>query len=248
LILAYFDESGDSGYVDSATAWFSLAGLLLKDCDWKDALDKAVEFRRRIRDEFGIQVREEIKAVNLINDKGSIRKHRLPLSLRLDIFRKCLEFQRDCGLLRTFAVVIRKDQITKKSDPREYAWQYAIQRLERYSNNQNDFLHVFPDEGHGMLIQRLIRKMRRFSMVKSAFSGGGTLSVPATKIVEDPSMRQSHESYFIQFADLNSYAASRLVYPSSKMDGTTWEILAGTRVLEVNRIKGGPPGIVVWPQ
>jgi hypothetical protein len=75
------------------------------------------------------------------------------------------------------------------------------------------------------------------------------LSIPLVRIIEDPNDRQSHDSYFIQLADWNAYAAHRSVYVQQKpgTDPTAWGALAGARLLDVNAVRGGPPGIVLWP-
>ena len=84
------------------------------------------------------------------------------------------------------------------------------------------------------------------SYVPSAF-GGATLQRNAENIVEDSSDRRSQESFFIQLADLNAYAAYRKVFPGATFGEEIWDELGSSRVLEVNSLRGGPPGIVVWP-
>lgn len=66
--------------------------------------------------------------------------------------------------------------------------------------------------------------------------------------MEDSSDRRSHESYFIQLADLNAYAAFRRVFPGESFGEDIYEELGEARVTEVNRLSGGPTGIVVWPK
>jgi hypothetical protein len=89
--------------------------------------------------------------------------------------------------------------------------------------------------------------MRRFNHVPSAF-GSGTLDRKAMNIVEDSSDRRSTESFFVQLADLNAYAAFRKAFPSASFDGTVWDELGEARLAEVNKTRGGPTGIVVWPR
>ena len=68
--------------------------------------------------------------------------------------------------------------------------------------------------------------------------------------MEDPSDRQSHDSYFIQLADWNALACHRSVYvdPTGTIPGDLWDELGDRRLLEVNSVTGGPPGLVVWPR
>jgi len=50
-----------------------------------------------------------------------------------------------------------------------------------------------------------------------------------------------------QLADLNAYAAFRKVFPGETVGENIWDELGNARILEVNSLRGGPPGIVVWP-
>lgn len=247
MIFAYFDESGDTGMQSSPTGTFSLTGVLIHDSKWLAALDQTIAFRRYLRDQFRISSRSELKATWLIHNKGDIRKAGLSYAARLAAYRAAMRFQRKSGLFRVFSIVIVKSRISKvPADIREIAWRYALQRLERYGTSERDNLHVIPDEGHGAFIQKKIRAMRRFSHVPSAF-GTGPLERNAENIVEDSSDRSSRESFFIQLADLNAYAAFRKVFPGNNFDGSIWDELGESRIDEVNRLRGGPTGIVVWP-
>lgn len=248
MFFAYFDESGDTGLGPSPTGTFSLSCILLHDSDWLNALDQTIAFRRYLRDNFHITPRAELKASWLIHNKGDIRRAGLRYPARLAAYRAALRFQRKCGLFRSFTILIDKNKIQKRdTDVRETAWQYAIQRLERFGTDKKDNIHVLPDEGHGEFIRKKIRAMRRFSHVPSAF-GGPALDRKAQNIVEDSSDRRSHESYFIQLADLNAYAAFRRVFPGASFGGDIYDELGDARVTEVNTLSGGPTGVVVWPK
>lgn len=247
MFFAYFDESGDTGMERSPTATFALSGLLVHDSHWLSALDQTIAFRRYLRDQFHIAPRAELKASWLIHNKGDIRKSGLTWSARMAAYRAAMRFQRKTGLFHVFTVLIVKTRIARiPADVREIAWRYAIQRLERFGTSAKDNLHLLPDEGHGDFIRKKIRLMRRFSQVPSAF-GGPTLARNAENIVEDSSDRRSSESFFIQLADLNAYAAYRKVFPGASFGPEIWDELGECRVKEVNSLRGGPAGIVVWP-
>ncbi len=248
MYFAYFDESGDTGLPPaSPTGAFVLSGILVQDRDWLSALDQAVAFRRYLRDEFRIPPRAELKASWLLHNRGDIRPSGLTYQSRMSVFRAAMRFQRKSGVFHTFAVLIDKPRITKvPADVREIAWRYAIQRLERFGHAARDNVHVLPDEGHGEFLIKKIRAMRRFHYAPSAF-GPETLERKAENVIEDPSDRRSCESYFIQFADLNAYAAFRKVFPGTNLGEEMWDILGSSRITDVNRLRGGPPGIVVWP-
>lgn len=107
---------------------------------------------------------------------------------------------------------------------------------------------IFPDQGHGFFIRRRLRHMRRYHNVPRHW-GGGTIAFPIHRIVEDPNERESQDSYFIQLADWNAYAAfhSQYVSPIRSVPADLWDELGNLFVKEVNAVRGGPPGIVLYP-
>lgn len=247
MYFAYFDESGDSGMAASPTNTFALSCILLHDRDWLSALDQTIAYRRYLYKNFHISPRSELKASWLVHNKGDIKAAGLTFPARMAAYKSAMRFQRKLGLFNIFTVMVVKDRITNRaSDVREIAWRYAIQRLERFGTAKKDNIHVLPDEGHGEFIRKKIREMRRFHFAPSAY-GTGALERKAENIVEDSSDRRSNESFFVQFADLNAYAAFRRVFPGSNFGTDIWEELGAVRVGEVNRLSGGPTGIVVWP-
>jgi hypothetical protein len=149
-----------------------------------------------------------------------------------------MRFQRKSGLFRTFAVVINKDRIQKlDSDPRDLAWTRAIERLQSFARDEDERMHILPDEGHGCYIRKRLRQMRRNHYVGSAF-GDGTLKALANRLIEDGSDRRSHESYFIQLADLNAYAAYKHEYPGNGYRDGAVERIGGQRDLAGQPVDG----------
>jgi len=248
MYFAYFDESGDTGMgQDSPTRTFTLACLLIHDKHWLDALDQTVAYRRYLRDQFKISPRLELKATWLVNNKGPLRNVGLSFKARMAVYESAMRFQRKAGNFRTFAVVVDKSAIQKRSaDVREIAWTYAIQRLERFGTAEQENIHVLPDEGHGDFIVKKIRAMRRFHHAPSAW-GQGTLERKAENIVEDPSDRRSQDSFLVQLADLNAYAAFRCAFPGPNFGTSVWDELGDARLTAVNKVRGGHPAIVLWP-
>jgi hypothetical protein len=249
MFFAYFDESGDAGLAaGSSTPAFTLSCSLIHDKDWHSALDAIVAYRRYLKANFRIFPRQEIKANYLLHNGGGLQDAGLSFSSRMAVFESAMRFQRKCGFFKVFSVVICKDKITVRTkDVRDTVWEYALQRLERFGVAKKDNIHVIPDEGHSDFIRKKIRKMRRSNYVRSAFGDGGLLERKLVNIIEDPSERKSHESNFIQLADLNAYASYRKVYPGPNFDGAYWDVLGDCRLTEVNQLRGGPLGIVSWP-
>jgi hypothetical protein len=156
MFFAYFDESGDTGLERSPTGTFALSCILLHDADWLSALDQTIAFRRYLRDSFHISPRAELKASWLIHNKGDIRPAGLRYPARLAAYRAALRFQRKCGLFRSFTVLIDKTKIQKRDlDVRDTAWQWAIQRLERFGTDRKDNIHVLRMKG---MVSSFVRK------------------------------------------------------------------------------------------
>lgn len=54
MYLMYVDESGDTGIMNSPTKHFALSSLVVHELRWEAALQQLTEFRRRMRDRFGL--------------------------------------------------------------------------------------------------------------------------------------------------------------------------------------------------
>jgi len=245
MYLVYSDESGDSGYDNSPTPAFTVSALVVSDSDWMEALDTLVDFRRWVRDEFGVPMKAEMKATHVRAGK----REWAPLTRRA---RSAVHMQamkligRRSDLFEVFAVCIRKDAIRAKSsiDPKQQAWEYLIQRVERHAANGDSTAMLVPDQGDERLVRGQLRRMRRFSRPGSRYGGKGLVR-DADNLVEDPVFRNSRESYFVQFADMCAYAAFRSIFPRPHFDGAYWEALGAARC-----VRAAPRryrGIVVWP-
>lgn len=150
--------------------------------------------------------------------------------------------------------MVKKDVLARAQsplDPRVLAWETLLQRLERYSAKNGVPILMVHDEGEGEMVRKMARKARRAGTAGSRL-GTGILKRPLTLLLDDPVERRSHESYFIQFADLDAYAAFRAVYaPPPRPQGvqivpsTMWGELGASRLAAVNMYSGGPTGIVI---
>jgi hypothetical protein len=249
--LTYFDESGDSGVTNSPTRFFVLSCVAVHDTRWTDTLDKLITMRRQIRKQHEISTRKEIKALDIRKGRGPLEPLRWSLNRRMEFFANIMKYEaNELDHLRAFAIAIDKQPAHERgSEPRETAWQYAMQRIDRMCQEDDERAIVFPDEGHGNMIKKLMRRIRRYQTVRGHW-GEVTLKIPMARVVEDPNDRRSHDSYFTQLADWNAFAChrSKHVDPVSAVRDDLWDLLGPRHHLPVNRIAGGPPGIVIWPR
>jgi hypothetical protein len=160
--------------------------------------------------------------------------------------------------LEVFAVVVQKEKINDRSrNPRDIAWEFLLQRLERTSSTRGTPIVLMHDEGDTAAIRKLARKSRRIATAGSRF-GTGRLNVPFSLLIDDPTPRDSAQSYFIQLADLCAYAAFRRVHPPPPRRGAvcpqqTWDELGTAIFGDANALArstgtGDPVGIVIWPR
>lgn len=249
MYLAYVDESGDTGTAGSRT--YTLGCVLVSAAKWPSTLDGILGFRRFLRQELGVPVRAEIKANHLLQNGGPFRELGLSEHARRFIYAGMMRLQNRLGV-RSFAVVINKAQLRADVDPFETAWTFLPQRLERLSHVDDAPVMVVHDEGNSDAIRKLARRARRFGTAGSMF--GGSLARPFIRLIEDPVSRSSAESYFLQLADLNAYAAFRRVHlpPSRRIQivhASMWDELGAARYRPANQRAGGPSdGIVSWPR
>jgi hypothetical protein len=237
---AYIDESGDTGKNGSRT--YTLGCVLIPGDSWTPRLDIITTMRREIRDVYGIPVRAEIKANSLIRPRGDLKDSNLGDGQRRDIYQRHFH---TLSLVSSgvFAVVIDKEKVTSAHDYAQVAWDYLYQRLRNRSERFGHPILVIHDEGDADRVRKTHRKFRRHS-----FNASGQ-RVAAPLLVEDPVARQSHQSYFIQMADLVAFSAFRAVQPPAKPSSVCgpemWEQLASLQRAEVTTARRD--GIIVWP-
>lgn len=252
--IAYVDESGTPTLKGSST--YVLACVLVKDADWPDVHDALIRYRRFLRKQFGLPVRAELKANYFTQNGGPFKKLKVSEKSRARIYRLTMRLQAKLPLL-VFAILIDKPKIKTAKEPREVAWEYLLQRLERFTTKgpKNDDaqtqLTLVHDEGEAATIRKLFRKARRAGTAGSAF-GTGYLRVPGRLLLDDPTARDSRHSYFLQLADLNAYAAYRRVIAPPKVavpmcPSDSWDELGPSTHTPASALKGKYPGLVIWP-
>jgi Protein of unknown function (DUF3800) len=211
VLLAYVDESGDTGDVNAGGSLTYTLGCVLLDADvWPASFDELLAFRRRVRNTFGVPMRAEIKANYLLRNSGDLRPLGLGPGARHVIYRAHLRVLQDLNA-RAFAVVVDKRKKTLlPAACFDLAWEGLLQRLERTSTKEGATFAVVHDEGENDAIRKWVRRARRY-LTAGSVMGVGSFQLAARLLVDDPIPRRSHHSYFVQMADLVAYAAFRAV-------------------------------------
>jgi len=224
MYLMYVDESGDCGLNNSPTNHFILAGLIIHELSWRNALDRLIGFRRRMKKDYGLKLRQEIHAFELINRPGSLssikRYNRLAIIRQ---FAKTIAQNTDFNII---IVDVEKNNKKVNYNVFEMAWTALIQRFENtiyYKNFPGGFESeekgiIFPDNTDNKKLITLLRKMRRYNPIPHDYQhSSGSRNLPLTTIVEDPNFRKSDDSYFIQAVDMISYLYHQKLEPCSYM-------------------------------
>jgi hypothetical protein len=102
MFMMYVDESGDPGLAGSPCRYYVLSGLVVHELCWRPVLEQILEFRRRMRDAYGLKLREELHAARLINKPGPLV--RIKRHDRLKIVR---DFADQLAALRDVSVTSR---------------------------------------------------------------------------------------------------------------------------------------------
>lgn len=220
----YVDESGDCGLTNSPTRYFVLTGLVLHELRWRTYLTQLVEFRRRMRTQHSLKLREEIHIAHMIGRRpGPLA--RIPKHERLAIYRKMLDELAGFTDLNIVNVVVDKQGKAPDYDVFGKAWTALIQRFENTIQHHNfpgprnadERGMIFPDRTDDLKLTKLTRKLRHYNPVPGmrAMGYSGYRNLLMAYVIGDPKFRLSHMSYFIQAADVAAFALYQHLQPNS---------------------------------
>ena len=220
MYLMYVDESGDGGvYQDGKNSkHFILSGIVINYRDWKDIFTKLKQFRLAIREKFGLSIREEIHAGELIRISKTEAYRSIRKSDRIKILRLVADnLPTIAPSVKIINICIDKTKVELGSfnNYNDYAWSRLIQRYDRFLKSKNDLGIVIADDTDETMVRNLMRKMRVYNPVTSHY--GGTYQAITDSIIEDPFMRDSKHSYLVQMADVVSHLLYRKEYPKGSL-------------------------------
>ena len=117
----------DVGLVNSPTRYFVLVGLVLHELRWQQTKDELINFRRDLKQQFGLRLREEIHASHMISHPGTLT--RIPKHHRLEILRRHADKLAAMPDLSLVCVMVDKQGKAANYNVFEQAWQTLIQRF-----------------------------------------------------------------------------------------------------------------------
>ena len=222
MYLMYVDESGDDGLAGSPSKIFVLSGLVIHELMWKECLEQIIDFRKRMLSKYDLFMRDEIHASAFINHPGDLV--RIKRNDRLSILRLFANELASIPYLNIINVIVHKEGKPLSYDIFENGWQVLIQRFENtifYKNftgpaNSIEKGIIIPDNTNKKKLTHLIRKMRRYNPIPN-LNNSGYRNLVLRNTIEDPFLRDSADSYFIQASDLIAFLLYQYKYPNSFM-------------------------------
>lgn len=218
----YVDESGDSGNNTISSRYFALSGLVVHETTWRPCLAQLIAFRKQMRVQFGLKLREEIHAFNMISRPGPLM--RIARNDRLTILRNFMDLIDTLPQVNIVNVLVDKQNKGAGYDPFTSGWQALIQRFENTVTHGNfpgpghgyDFGIILPDDTNRKKLTGLVRQMRHYNPVPNirAEYGGGYRNLQLQVIIEDPHYKDSLHSYFCQAVDTVAYMLNQKHIPN----------------------------------
>jgi hypothetical protein len=231
MYLMYVDESGDCGLPSdkSPTRYFCLSGVVIHELRWKDSLHALTDFRRWVKRRYGVYLDDELHAAEMIQKPSAcapsiqaLKKHE-----RLAIVRHFADQIAQLQDLSIINVVVDKGtgKLKNKEDVFRGAWYRLFQRFENTIQRKNfpgpknpsERGIVFPDNTDGEKLRKYLNDMRVRNWLKRVQTAGSFVydDRPIGALIEDPIMRDSKHSYFVQVADCAVFLLKQSIEPAS---------------------------------
>lgn len=219
----YGDESGDCGALPrSPSRYFVLVGLVVHELRWQTCFDQMVDFRRRMKANFGLKLREELHAAGMIFRPGPLVRMRR--NDRLAIIRAFTNELSGMSDFKVIPVVVDKNAKPAGYDVFGAAWKSLLGRFDKVLEgggltgpaDRDDRGMLLPDHADDAKLTALLRRARRCDPAADQQHGGtGHQNARLVNIIEDPCFRDSRHSFFIQAVDLIAFLLYQQLCPSA---------------------------------
>ncbi|MDF2430415.1 MAG: hypothetical protein JWP44_46, partial [Mucilaginibacter sp.] len=201
---------------------FVLSAIVFHESYWLDFLNDIILFRRNLKEQYGLLLKEEIHAAEFINGHPKLRYVTNKYD-KLLILKECLDYLNSKSYISIVTLRYEKTNARVGKDVFSEAWNWFIQRIEntmQYGNFPGGFKKdkaiLIPDNSDVKKLNAITRKMRRYNPVSNSVSfGEGARSMPLRTVIKDPIFRDSKNSYFHQMVDVVAYFARQYYEPNT---------------------------------
>jgi len=216
MYFCYVDESGDCGMHDpakpeqSGSPLFILTGVCVADNKWKISLETIKAFRKKIAREAYLNYDVEFHCSEMVDTHKVNAYQQISISDRWKIIEEYAETLGQNRALLLISVVINKtksglepaDYLTGAITALYIAFDELLKKEETYGI-------VFFDRANEKTTNTHVRKL--LGTGASGMSGAARIG----RIIEDPIFRLSHDSMFIQAADVAAYTLKEHELPKA---------------------------------
>lgn len=218
MYLMYVDESGDPGIHEYGSKHYILSGLVVSQSDWLTFLNRLKAFRKSIKEKYGLNQRTEIHASELIRINKIQEYRKIHKTERINILKDyCSQIPVIFDTGKIINVCLIKGDYKSSSEIQSTAWNRLVQRYDTFlKKDVKDKGIIISDDTNSIEIIELMRKMRIYNPVTSHYSSA-SYNAPTDSIIEDLFQRSSHNSYFIQTADVIAHLLYRKEYPKGSL-------------------------------
>jgi hypothetical protein len=205
----YVDESGDTG-IPGASKYFCLSGLVVHESRWCLLRDSLVQYRNELfaDSRYKLSPQVELHAGEMLSKPG--RLNRIPLSRRMEIIKLHANRLAAIPELRLIPVVVEKELLTSGFDVFSESWTRLLSRFDNGLRG-GDFGENGDTDEQGLVVADGLASSQLKTLARTLQNSGTS---PRWKIVEDPVMRDSKDSMFIQAADATVFLLRQFHEPN----------------------------------
>ncbi|MDV6373023.1 DUF3800 domain-containing protein [Deinococcus arenicola] len=221
----YVDESGDPGTHDpanphsSGSRHYIVTGIIIPTDTWSNNLKILASLRSRLKSNYGFPARKELHGAQIINPRNDPAFSSIGTRLvRNKMYLECMEYYAK-NMSELEIINIHLDKMNPRSvknlsgvNVQDLTWTRLLERCQTFLSKNDGLGIIFADDTNETQLRNLIRKMRKYHYVGSAYGSGGR-PANTSNIIEDPIIRNSQQSYLIQVADMTSHILYRKLYP-----------------------------------
>lgn len=200
-VIAYFDESGDDGLVNYSSNIFILTATYMQDNVWEQNYSRFKNFRKFLKENYNIPIKEEFHTAHFFKDKDPYRKYNLTNLQRKEIVYWYAKAIGSLNLEIINTIIDKTNIIRSDYKILANALTYTIQRIENTSNWK---YIIISDKGRISIMKKTARALQSYNPILSNFNQN-YYNVPIKNMIEDILEKESSESYFVQISDFVSY-------------------------------------------
>lgn len=208
MFLFYLDESYDSNA-------FVLTAIRFKSERWRDAFDATKAFRRYLGSTYGLYVSKELHATEFVAGRGRYAAKPIGKHQRVQIFKEVLHFI--TGLPEVEVLSVKITVPGCPVDPHLRAFERMLNRIHASLEDYKTEGLLILDEGKEGMLRKIARQMTAINWIPSKYGtwadGNKSKNLTLHRLIEDPLFKASHNSYFLQFADIVAFALLKREVP-----------------------------------